>query len=86
MKLSKLLKIMDPDSTISVIDSKSHKPVFEGEARDFSTDKASDKEWKVKRIDNSYTCNFEIYVKEIKQKDEQEVLKYAHETLKDAPL
>lgn len=69
MKLSKLLKIMDPDSTISVVEAKSHKSVFEGEARDFSTDEASNKEWKVKKIDNSYTCNFEIYVKEIKQED-----------------
>lgn len=69
MKLSKLLKIMDPDSTISVVEAKSHKSVFEGEVRDFSIDKASDKEWKVKKIDNSYTCNFEIYVKEIKEEN-----------------
>lgn len=69
MKLSKLLKIIDPDSTISIVDAKSLKPVFEGEVRDFSTDKASDKEWKVKKIDNSYTCNHEIYVKEIKKED-----------------
>lgn len=69
MKLTKLLKIIDPDSTISVVNSKNLKSVFEGEVRDFSTDKASDKEWKIKKIDNSYTCNFEIYVKEIKQED-----------------
>lgn len=69
MKLTKLLKIIDPDSTISVIEAKSRKSVFEGEGRDFFTDKASDKEWKVKKIDNSYTCNFEIYVKEIKKED-----------------
>lgn len=68
MKLSKLLKIIDPDNTILVVEAKSRKSVFEGEARDFS-DKAGDKEWKVKKIDNSYTCNFEIYVKEIKQED-----------------
>ena len=68
MKLVKLLKIMDPDSTISVIEAKSRKSVFEGEARDFS-DKVGDKEWKVKKIDNSYTCNFEIYVKEVKKED-----------------
>jgi hypothetical protein len=65
MKLSKLLKIIDPDSTITVIENKSHISIFEGEVRDFS----SDKEWKVKKIDNSYTCNFEIYVKEIKKED-----------------
>jgi hypothetical protein len=65
MKLSKLFKIIDPDSSIAVIEAKSRKPVFEGEVRDFS----SDKEWKVKKIDNSYTCNFEIYVKEIKKED-----------------
>ena len=65
MKLSKLFKIIDPDSSIAVIEAKSRKPVFEGEVRDFS----SDKEWKVKKIDNSYTCNFEIYVKEIKKQE-----------------
>ena len=65
MKLSKLFKIIDPDSSIAVIEAKTRKPVFEGEVRDFS----SDKEWKVKKIDNSYTCNFEIYVKEIKKED-----------------
>lgn len=65
MKLSKLLKIIDPDSSIAVIEAKSCKPVFDGDARDFS----SDKEWKVKKIDNSYTCNFEIYVKEVKKED-----------------
>jgi len=65
MKLSKLFKIIDLDSSIAVIEAKSRKPVFEGEVRDFS----SDKEWKVKKIDNSYTCNFEIYVKEIKKED-----------------
>lgn len=65
MKLSKLLKIMDPDHTIVVISAKSLKPIFEGDVRDFS----SDKEWKVKKIDNSYTCNFEIYVKEVKKED-----------------
>ena len=69
MRLSKLLKIMDPDHTIAVIEARNRKSVFEGEARDFSTDKASDKEWKVKRIDNSYNCNFEIYVKEVKKED-----------------
>ena len=69
MKLTKLLKVIDPDSTISVIEAKSRKSVFEGEVRDFSTDKASDKEWKVKEINNSYTCNYEIYVKEIKKED-----------------
>ena len=63
MKLSKLLKIMDPDHTISVIENKSRKSIFEGDARDFF----DDREWKVKKIDNSYTCNFEIYVKKIKQ-------------------
>ena len=65
MKLSKLLKVIDPDSTIAVIEHKSHKPVFEGEARDFS----DEREWKVKKIDNSYTCNHEIYVKEVKKQD-----------------
>lgn len=65
MKLKKLLKIIDPDSTISVIENKSHIAVFEGDARDFS----DDREWKVKKIDNSYTCNFEIYVKEVKKQD-----------------
>jgi hypothetical protein len=65
MKLSKLFKIIDPDSSIAVIEAKTRKPVFEGEVRDFS----SDKEWKVKKIDNSYTCNFEIYVKEIKKQE-----------------
>ena len=69
MKLTKLLKVIDPDSTISVIEAKSRKSVFEGEVRDFSTDKASDKEWKVKEINNSYTCNYEIYVKELKKED-----------------
>ena len=66
MKLVKLLKIMDPDNTIAVVEAKTRKPVFEGDVRDFS----SDKEWKVKKIDNSYTCNFEIYVKEVKEKEE----------------
>lgn len=65
MKLSKLLKIMDPDHTIAVVIAKNHKPVFEGDVRDFS----DDREWKVKRIDNSYTCNFEIYVKEVKEEN-----------------
>ena len=65
MKLSKLLKIMDPDHTIAIIETKSHKSIFEGDVRDFS----DDREWKVKRIDNSYTCNFEIYVKEVKKED-----------------
>ena len=65
MKLSKLFKIMDPDHTISVIENKSRKPIFEGDVRDFS----SDKEWKVKRIDNSYSYNFEILVKEVKEED-----------------
>ena len=65
MKLSKLLKIMDPDHTIVVIAAKSLKPIFEGDVRDFS----SDKEWKVKRIDNSYSYNFEILVKEVKEED-----------------
>lgn len=69
MKLNKLLKIMDPDNTISVVEAESHKSVFEGDVRDFSTDKASDKEWKVKKIDNSYSYNFEVYVKEVKKKD-----------------
>lgn len=66
MKLVKLLKIMDPDNTIAVVEAKTRKPVFEGDVRDFS----SDKEWKVKRIDNSYTCNFEIYVKEMKEEED----------------
>ena len=65
MKLTKLLKIIEPDSTISVIEAKSRKSIFEGEVRDFS----DDREWKVKKIDNSYTCNHEIYVKEVKKKD-----------------
>lgn len=65
MKLSKLFKIMDPDNSIMVVEAKTHKPIFDGEVRDFS----NDKEWKVKKIDNSYTCNFEIYVKEIKKED-----------------
>ena len=65
MKLSKLFKIIDPDSSIAVVEAKTRKPVFEGDVRDFS----SDKEWKVKKIDNSYTCNFEIYVKEVKKED-----------------
>ena len=65
MKLVKLLKIMDPDTAIAVVEAKSRKPVFEGEARDFD----DDREWKVKKIDNSYTCNFEIYVKEVKKED-----------------
>lgn len=65
MKLKKLLKIIDPDSTIAVIENKSHIAVFEGDARDFS----DDREWKVKEINNSYTCNFEIRVKEVKKED-----------------
>lgn len=65
MKLDKLLKIIEPDSTISVVEAKSHIAVFEGEVRDFD----DDREWKVKKINNSYTCNFEIYVKEIKKED-----------------
>ena len=69
MRLNKLLKIMDPDHTILVVEGKNRKSVFEGDVRDFSTDKASDKEWKVKKIDNSYSCNFEIYVKEVKKED-----------------
>lgn len=69
MKLSKLLKIMDPDHTILVVEGKNRKSVFEGDVRDFSTDKASDKEWKVKRIDNSYSYNFEVYVKEVKKEN-----------------
>ena len=68
MKLSKLLKIMDPDHTISVIVAKTRKPIFEGDVRDFS----SDKEWKVKRIDNDYSFNFAIRVKEIEPKKEEE--------------
>lgn len=68
MKLSKLLKIMDPDHTISVIVAKTRKPIFEGDVRDFS----SDKEWKVKRIDNDYFYNFAICVKEIEPKKEEE--------------
>jgi hypothetical protein len=59
---------MDPDHTISVIVAKTHKPVFEGDVRDFS----SDKEWKVKRIDNDYSYNFAICVKEIEPKKEEE--------------
>ena len=65
MKLSKLLKIMDPNHTIAVIEVKSHIPIFKGDVRDFS----DDREWKVKNIDNSYTYNFEIYVKEVKKED-----------------
>jgi hypothetical protein len=65
MKLSKLFKILDPDHDIAVIEKKSRIAIFEGEVRDFD----DNREWKVKRIDNSYTHNFEIYVKEIK-KDE----------------
>jgi hypothetical protein len=65
MKLSKLLKIIDPDSTITVINTKTRIAIYEGEARDFS----DDREWKVKKIDNSYVCNFEIFVKEVKVED-----------------
>lgn len=65
MKLSKLLKIIDPDSTIAVVEAKSHISIFEGEVRDFS----DDREWKVKKINNSYTVNHEIHVKEVKKKD-----------------
>jgi len=70
MKLSKLLKIIDPDSTITVIENKSHISIFEGEVRDFS----DDREWKVKKIDNSYVCNFEIFVKEVKKEEERSAL------------
>lgn len=66
MRLSKLFKIMDPDNSIAVIENKSHKLIFDGEVRDFS----DDREWKVKKIDNSYTHNFEIYVKEMENKNE----------------
>lgn len=66
MRLSKLFKIMDPDNSIAVIENKSHKLIFNGEVRDFS----DDREWKVKKIDNSYTHNFEIYVKEMENKNE----------------
>jgi hypothetical protein len=72
MKLSKLLKIIDPDSSIAVIEVKSHISIFEGDVRDFS----DNREWRVKKIDNSYTCNFEIYVKEVVKKDEvKEIVK-----------
>lgn len=64
MKLSKLFKIIDPDSSIAVTENKSRIVIFEGDARDFS----DDREWKVKKINNSYTCNFEIHVKEVKKK------------------
>lgn len=66
MKLSKLFKIMDLDNSIAVIENKSHKLIFDGEVRNFS----DEREWKVKKIDNSYTHNFEIYVKEMEKKDE----------------
>ena len=66
MRLHKLFKIMDPDNSIAIIENKSHKLIFDGEVRDFS----DEREWKVKKIDNSYTHNFEIYVKEVKKKDE----------------
>ena len=59
---------MDPDHTIAVVEAKSHIFIFEGDVRDFS----DDREWKVKRIDNSYTCNFEIYVKEVKKDEVRE--------------
>lgn len=68
MKLSKLLKIMDPDHIILVIAAKTRKTIFEGDVRDFS----SDKEWKIKRIDNGYSYNFVICVKEIEPKKEEE--------------
>ena len=68
MKLNKLFKILDPDHDIAVIEHKSHISIFEGEVRDFD----DDREWKVKRIDNSYTHNFEIYVKEVKKDEVRE--------------
>lgn len=68
MKLNKLFKILDPDHDIAVIEKKSRIAIFEGEVRDFD----DNREWKVTRIDNSYTHNFEIYVKEIKKDETQE--------------
>lgn len=66
MRLHKLFKIMDLDKSIAVIENKSLKLIFDGEVRDFS----DEREWKIKKIDNSYTHNFEIYVKEMKKKNE----------------
>lgn len=87
MKLSKLLKIMDPDHTILIVSAKSQKAIFKGEVKNFS----DDKEWKVKKINNSYSYSFEIYVKEVKKQesaDNDGPAKSAdvYEALKNAPL
>lgn len=65
MRLSKLLKIMDPDHTILVVEAKSQIGIFNGSVKDFS----DNREWKVKRINDNYTYNFEIHVKEVKKEE-----------------
>lgn len=68
MKLSKLFKIMDSDHSINVMEYKSHKSIFEGYVYNFP----KDKEYKVKRISNSYHYDFEVYVKEVEKNETQE--------------